>query len=433
MQLFLTLLFLLSSYVATVTAWAGCTRDRDKDHRTRENCTALGFSDVPAGFEPTTKVMLFTNNLFSSLSWSSFQIFTAIYEIDLSGNKIPQVTSSVTPILPTLSVLRLGSNRLTSLSDGSFTACPALTELYLDNNVVDSLSDHTFSGLSKLEILDLSSNRIKVLPELMLHPLPAIETLYLESNKIMVMPDDWFSKKEEVPYLFLSANPWACSCSLGYLRRYLDNYEFNVYTREGPIIQSDPESLVCDSPQWLKDKPVVTLEESDLCPPEPEPNPAGDSDKQTIPVHTDSVAPAVPDTTPLIPTTLPPVPTTVPPVPTTTSSFPTTVSTSTAAVPLNGSHTLAPHPTVRPSTEMTGTICAIRCRGVFCFWLCTGCLLLCVASVAFILVILVWLVGWCKRDYNLPNEAVARRGGGGEVVMLSTYSRREEKEGHEEE
>ncbi|XP_049424270.1 SLIT and NTRK-like protein 6 isoform X1 [Epinephelus fuscoguttatus] len=379
MQLFLILLSLLSSHITKVTGWAGCTRDRDRDYRTRENCTALGFSDVPAGFDPTTKVMLFTNNLFSSLSWSSFQIFTAIYEIDLSGNKIPQVTSSVTPILPTLSVLRLGSNRLTSLSDGSFTACPALTELYLDNNVLDSLSDHTFSGLSKLEILDLSSNRIKVLPELMLHPLPAIETLYLESNKIMVMPDDWFSKKEAVPYLFLSANPWACSCSLGYLRRYLDNYEFNVYTREGPIIQSDAESVVCHSPQCLKNKPVMTLEESDLCPPAPEPNPAGDSDKQTV--HTDTVAP--------------------------------------------------PHPTVRPSTEMT--ICAIRCGGVFCFWLCAGCLLLCVASVTFILVILVWLVGWCKRDYNLPNEAVARRGGGGEVVMLSTYSRREEKEGHEEE
>ncbi|XP_078020427.1 uncharacterized protein LOC144459731 [Epinephelus lanceolatus] len=309
MQLFLILLSLLSSHITKVTAWAGCTRDRDRDYRTRENCTALGFSNVPAGFEPTTKVMLFTNNLFSSLSWSSFQIFTAIYEIDLSGNKIPQVTSSVTPILPTLSVLRLGSNRLTSLSDGSFTACPALTELYLDNNVVDSLSDHTFSGLSKLEILDLSSNRIKVLPELMLHPLPAIEALYLESNKIMVMPDDWFSKKEEVPYLFLSANPWACSCPLGYLRRYLDNYEFNIYTREGPIIQSDAESVVCHSPQCLKNKPVMTLEESDLCPPAPEPNPARDSDKQTIPVHTATVAPT---TTPLIPTTVPPVPTTVP-------------------------------------------------------------------------------------------------------------------------
>ena len=58
------------------------------------------------------------------------------------------------------------------------------------------------------------------------------------------MPDNWFSQKEEVPYLYLSANPWACSCSLGYLRRYLDDYELNVYVRDGPIIKSDGESVV---------------------------------------------------------------------------------------------------------------------------------------------------------------------------------------------
>ncbi|XP_051251457.1 leucine-rich repeat transmembrane protein FLRT3 [Dicentrarchus labrax] len=265
MQLFI-LLFLLS-HVAVVTAVVGCHSDRDKDHRPRENCTAAGFSDVPAGFEPSTKVLLFPNNLFSSVSWSSFQTFTDIYEIDFTGNKVPEVTSSVSPILPTLSVLRLGSNHIKALSDGSFTACPGLTELYLNKNALDSLSDHTFSGLSKLEILDLSSNRIKVLPELMLHPLSAIETLYLHNNKIKVMPDDWFSQKEEVPYLYLSENLWVCSCSLGYLRRYIDDYEFNIYVRDGPLIRVEAESVMCDSPQWHKGKPVMSLEESDLCSP----------------------------------------------------------------------------------------------------------------------------------------------------------------------
>lgn len=126
-----------------------------------------------------------------------------------------------------------------------------------------------------------------MLPKLLLHPLSAIETLFLENNKvsdaalrgstlllpnkgsqtackvlvgvcllifqtlyisspsqIMVMPDDWFSQKMDVPYLYLSANPWACSCSLGYLRTYLEDYELNVYTRDGPEIKSDAESVV---------------------------------------------------------------------------------------------------------------------------------------------------------------------------------------------
>lgn len=58
------------------------------------------------------------------------------------------------------------------------------------------------------------------------------------------MPDNWFSQKEDVPYLFLSANPWACSCSLGYLRRYLEEYDLNVYVRDGTILTSDAESVV---------------------------------------------------------------------------------------------------------------------------------------------------------------------------------------------
>ncbi|KAK1889720.1 Platelet glycoprotein Ib alpha chain [Dissostichus eleginoides] len=271
------LLFVL--LVAPVTAVPGCHGGRDKDHRRQENCTAAGFTGVPAGLEPATKVLLFPQNLFSSLSWSSFQIFTEIYEIDLTGNKVPELTPSSAPILPSLSVLRLGSNRLTSLPDGSFSACPALTELYLEGNAVVSLSDNTFSGLSKLEILDLSYNRIQVLPQLMLQPLAVIETLYIEYNKVLTVPDGWFSPKEEVPYLFLSANPWACSCSLGYLRGYLDEYEYNVYVRNGPIIMTDPLSVVCDSPRRHKATAVLNLEESELCPPEPVHPIRGDGNK----------------------------------------------------------------------------------------------------------------------------------------------------------
>lgn len=58
------------------------------------------------------------------------------------------------------------------------------------------------------------------------------------------MPDDWFIHKEEVPYLYLSANPWACSCALGYLRRYVDDYEFNIYTRNGSDITNNVNSVV---------------------------------------------------------------------------------------------------------------------------------------------------------------------------------------------
>ncbi|XP_069543779.1 platelet glycoprotein Ib alpha chain-like [Brachyistius frenatus] len=476
MQLFLLLLFLLT-HVAMVAAVAGCRSDRDKDHRPRENCTAAGFSDIPAGFEHTTKVLLFPNNLFSSLSWSSFQIFTQIHEIDLTGNKVPDVTPSAAPMLPSLSVLRLGSNRLTSLSGGSFSACPALTELYLDHNVIDSLSDRSFSGLGQLEILDLTANHIKVLPDLMLHPLPAIETLYLENNKIKVMPDDWFSQKDEVPYLYLSANPWACSCSLSYLHSYLDDHELNVYVRDGPDIKGIVESVVCDSPPRHRGRPVVGLDESDLCSPATEPDPTGVSYQpiSSSPYQT-TAPPTVPATTYLPPPPPPTVPATTylppPPPPTVPATTylppppPPTVPATTYLPPpppptVPATTYLPPPPPTVPATTYLLTVGASTGSptkpvlttststsvspwasneasgvrrgekrpaggaGVFCVWLLAACLLLCAASAAGVLatlVTLVRLVVWYRR----VDEELARSRGGRDTLML--LSRMKEKE-----
>ncbi|XP_060922627.1 platelet glycoprotein Ib alpha chain [Limanda limanda] len=458
----LVLLLCLLSHVARVTAVAGCHSDRDKDHRPRMNCTEAGFSGVPAGLEPTTKVLLFPRNLFSSLSWSSFKIFPDIYEIDLTGNQVPEVTPSAAPILPTLSVLRLGRNRLRSIPDGSFSACPALTELYLDNNNITTLSDHSFSGLSILEILELSSNHIKVLPELLLHPVPAIETLSLEINQIKVMPDNWFSTKEDVPYLYLSANPWVCSCSIGYLHGYIDDYA-NVYVRDGPVVTLRLESVICDSPQRLKGQPLMSLTESDWCPTDAASStvtsvssfPATTitaaatvaSTVATLQPHTEhyrvstrswyqtftrsfewsSISQTGPEVRNLsfgshLPSESPVSTSTAASMRArTTESVPSTVTSTTPELKL----ITATAPTEAANTpgstwvsdraaggERGGRVGAVG-AGVFCFWLFAVCVLLCVVSAACILATLARLVDWYRKVYKPLNVALARRGGGG--------------------
>ncbi|CAK6982903.1 platelet glycoprotein Ib alpha chain, partial [Scomber scombrus] len=387
-------------------------------------------------------VLLFPSNLFPSLSWSSFQTFTELYEIDLTGNQVPELTPSSVPVLPTLSVLRLGSNRLKSLSDNSFSACPALTELHLENNAINSLSDHTFSGLSKLEILDLSYNHIRVLPLLLLHPLPAIETLLLENNKIKVLPDNWFSQKEEVPYLYLSANPWACFCSLGYLRRYLDDYDYNVYVRDGINIMNDGESVVCDSPQAYKGKPVVTLEESDLCSAGTEPDPPGDYYQPAttfVPYMDTAAATTALSTRPTYPTIQPTTEsldyTTI--VAKTTQAAPTTVPSTTPKLQVVTTTAATEITTASTPSWVIANVAGDQQRsrisgaaaGVFCFWLFVGALLLCVAAAACILVTVARLIIWYRRVYKPLSAMVARRGrGGGEGMRLLTYSTREGQE-----
>nr|XP_019961525.1 PREDICTED: platelet glycoprotein Ib alpha chain-like [Paralichthys olivaceus] len=488
----LVLLLCLLSHFTRVTAVADCHSDRDKDHRPRVNCTAAGYSSIPGELEPTTKVLLFPRNLFSSLSWSSFKIFTDLYEIDLTGNQIPEVIPSAAPILPTLSVLRLGWNRLRSIPDGSFTACPALTELHLDNNIINALSNHSFSGLSKLEILELSSNHIKVLPELMLHPVPAIETLYLEFNQIKVMPNNWFSTKEDVPYLYLSANPWVCSCSLQYLHKYLDDY-LNIYVRDGPIIKMEEESVICDSPPRLRGQPLLRLEEA-LCPTGDE----EETDSHDMQATTAAVAASLtvtsisssPATTPTatvtptmglvqlhtvyhrvvtkswyqtftrffeksshsveehtvrgsmfgshLPSESPAIMSTAAPIkPWTTESLPSTVTSTTPKLQLVTTPATTEAATTPVSSwvfdgaaggERRDRIGLVRASGVYCFWLFAVCVLLCAVSVLCIFATLARLVTWYRTVYKPLNVALARQGVCGEGVKLLTYNRREEKE-----
>ncbi|XP_077962042.1 uncharacterized protein gp1ba [Gasterosteus aculeatus] len=369
----LLLVLLLSCLVVADTAWTGCHDDQDKDQRLRVNCTALGFSGLPEGFEPVTQVFLLPRNQFSSLSWSSFQIFTNIHELDFTGNQIPEVTPSDAPVLPSLSVLRLSSNRLTLLPEGSFSACPGLTELYLDHNTLESLSDLTFSGLRSLEILDLSSNRLTVLPNLMLRPLVVIETLYLEHNKVTTMPPDWFSPREDVPYLYLSENPWACSCSLSYLHQYLNEYELNVYFRVGPVINFGADRVVCDSPRWNKNKPVITLEESDLCPktegqdqsmggpyhPDTPPSTAsGDpwSEVSELPQpEVQTTAELAEGYTDTPPTTAPPSTAPPPPIAPPTTA-PPSIALPPIAPPTTAPPSIAPPPIAPPTTASTPTV-----------------------------------------------------------------------------
>ncbi|XP_061620556.1 SLIT and NTRK-like protein 5 [Phyllopteryx taeniolatus] len=402
MKLFFVVL--LGAGVTMVSAVEGCLSDQDLEHRLRLSCTAVGFSTVPAGLQPTTEVLLFPSNQFSSLSWESFQIFSKLHELDLTANQVGQVTPRAEPLLPHLSVLRLERNRLTSLPDRAFSACPALTKLYLGNNTIESLSDDTFAGLSKLEILDLSYNRIRVLPPLLLRPLVAIETLYLESNQISELSDNWFSPKEEVPYLYLSANPWACFCELMYLHTYINDFFFNFYVRDSKTITRDPKSVVCHSPQRSKGRAIIDLNLDDLCLPttllQITPTPlqlksnlrVTERQKQSKGGGSDDIWQLTTSgASDRFPTT-------------TTASHPTT------STPLPATLSVAtPASSEVPDKRDGAPLCHVPGAGVFCVWWLASNMCLCVVMAASTVVTLVKLVVWYRGASAMQTQKAPKK------------------------
>lgn len=88
----------------------------------------------------------------------------AVYSIDLSRNKLQNVT--ITETYPrTLKKLNLSHNELGNLSNNSFNWIPYLKVLDLSNNELKlskmSLPNLVFQYLSNLEVLDLSFNEAK--------------------------------------------------------------------------------------------------------------------------------------------------------------------------------------------------------------------------------------------------------------------------------
>ncbi|GFO11890.1 thyrotropin receptor [Plakobranchus ocellatus] len=110
--------------------------------------TRTGLSSVPdfSAFETKSKAQ---NN--------------AMYEIDLSANKIQRIKTSQFSRVKTYE-LRVQNNLLTSIEDGAFAGA-LIKRLFCRNNFnLRHLGNLAFSGIQELHFLDLSRSKITVLP-----------------------------------------------------------------------------------------------------------------------------------------------------------------------------------------------------------------------------------------------------------------------------
>lgn len=80
-----------------------------------------------------------------------------------------------------IQVLDLTYNRLRELTNSSFINYPYLKILYLEDNSISSIEYSAFEPLNDLEILDLSYNSLHSIPDA-LHSLPVLRKINLSRN-----------------------------------------------------------------------------------------------------------------------------------------------------------------------------------------------------------------------------------------------------------
>ncbi|KAL7863845.1 hypothetical protein AOLI_G00152650 [Acnodon oligacanthus] len=346
MLLLLGLFLLVPPYLAVMSS--GCRSDRNTDDRPRVSCVSQSLTAVPDGIDTGTEVLVLSQNEFSSLSWAAYSAYAQLHELDLSQNHIRVIDPSG-PVLEKLCVLRLSNNNLEGLGGRVFHFAPALMEVYLDGNGLRTLHDATFGDLPQLEVIDLSRNQLPALPRRLLESVTStsLKTFDLEDNHVQHLPDEFFSSKPELPYVFLSKNRWLCSCQVGYLQKYLEDQEHNVYIHTNRTmdlkasIVNDAESVLCFNPPFMKGLVIIYLQEDQYCSANI-PTPPLQSHNMASTFRQPTTAPE-PTTSKMIPTTTKPGITTQSstvtptmsskinePAPTTTTlSIPQTASTST--------------------------------------------------------------------------------------------------------
>ncbi|CAG9859594.1 unnamed protein product [Phyllotreta striolata] len=133
---------------------------------------------------------------------SGYQSSIELYQIDLSYNKIQDLSTSFA-FLKFLRNVNVRGNRLKSLNNSYFTYLDYLESLRADNNSIKIVENDVFKGKQFLERLDLSKNQIEYIN---LKDLKSVKYLNLAHNKINIATVLTININNTVEELFLDRN-----------------------------------------------------------------------------------------------------------------------------------------------------------------------------------------------------------------------------------
>ncbi|XP_014907561.1 immunoglobulin superfamily containing leucine-rich repeat protein 2 [Poecilia latipinna] len=165
-----------------------------------------------------------------------------------------------------ITTVSLSANKITSLESNSFINITQVTSLWLAHNEIDSIQTNTLAPLIQLRNLDISNNKIVNFPWEDLRNLTALQLLKMNNNEMVNLPKDAFSTLKELrslrinnnrfttivegtfsalslSHLQIYSNPFTCSCSLEWLRDWIETTKISV---------PEPSQILCEAPEHLK-------------------------------------------------------------------------------------------------------------------------------------------------------------------------------------
>ncbi|KAM3625777.1 uncharacterized protein V6R79_017470 [Siganus canaliculatus] len=225
-------LFLMLLMTSIIAGGRGCPElcvCSDKYDRHFAECSGKELTEVPDGLPPNVTTISLSANKISSIPLGSF-------------DNVTRVTS-----------LWMAHNKIVSIEQGTLTPLVHLRNFDISHNKIVDFPWEDLQNLTGLQLLRMNHNQMVRLPRDAFSNLQDLHSLRLNNNKFITIAEGTFEGLLSLSHLQIYENPFACTCSLDWLR---------VWIAMTTIKVADQNLITCESPEKLKGKIIVNLPES---------------------------------------------------------------------------------------------------------------------------------------------------------------------------
>lgn len=173
--------------------------------------------------------------------------------VSLSVNKISVIPVGSFDNITQVTSLWMAHNKIVSIEQGSLVPLINLRNFDISHNKLVDFPWEDLQNLTALQMLKMNHNEMINLPKDAFFNLLDLRSIRLNNNKLITIADGTFDGLGSLSHLQINNNPFACTCSLDWLRDWIAT---------STISMTDQNLIRCATPEELKGKLIAEIPES---------------------------------------------------------------------------------------------------------------------------------------------------------------------------
>ncbi|RWS27011.1 chaoptin-like protein [Leptotrombidium deliense] len=147
-----------------------------------------------------------SKNKIKELSYQAFESLPFLSKLDLSRNELSSIKNGAFDRLSALKLLKLNNNKLTSFKGDFFTSRTQIENIDLSNNQISYLYPNSFTIHRRLRVVNLSHNKLSYFPSEILNSIRTLIRIDLSYNKLQSLENADFANIPRLRILNLKGN-----------------------------------------------------------------------------------------------------------------------------------------------------------------------------------------------------------------------------------